>query len=356
LDLAPGSCPARRFEPQMKTTPPLALYSVLILGAGLACSVLAAVFIALALLLAIHTVLPGMFVVLFAANWTIILGAALIGVDVIFLAPIRRFRQSVFERPPEDLAISVALTAYNDDLSIAAAVRDFAAHRLVRRVLVVDNNSRDRTSEMAAQAGATVIRETRQGYGQCVFRALTEASRHEDTPVTVLCEGDLTFRAADIDKLVAYYPHADIVNGTRIVEQLRARKTQLTTFMYYGNFFVGKLLELRHLGKGTFTDVGTTYKLCRNDTLRELLPYLDREINLEFNAHFMDTALARNISMVECPITFHDRVGVSKGGNTDNWRALSVGLRMIAGIVFGWRVFAIGRPRIAGPDSGSALS
>jgi len=235
------------------------------------------------------------------------------------------------------------LTAYNDELSIGPAVRDFAAHRLVRRVLVVENNSVDRTGEAASREGATVIRETRQGYGECVFRALTEAVRQPDTAMTVLCEGDMTFRAADLDKLAAYSPHADIVNGTRIVEQLRAQRTQLTTFMYYGNFFVGKLLELRHLGKGTFTDVGTTYKLCRNSALERLLPHLNPEINLEFNAHFLDTALQLGLSIVECPITFHNRVGVSKGGNTSDWRAFQVGVRMIAGIVFGWRGLAPGR-------------
>ena len=67
----------------------------------------------------------------------------------------------------------------------------------------------------------------------------------------------MTFRARDLEKLLAYIDHADIVNGTRIVEQLREYSTQLSTFMYYGNFFVGKLLELKHLGRGTFTDVGT---------------------------------------------------------------------------------------------------
>jgi glycosyltransferase involved in cell wall biosynthesis len=336
----------------MKAAPPLALYGALILGVGIACSVSAVIGTALALVLS-HPALNGIALFLFGANCTAIMGLGLMAVDVIFFAPARRSGRPVGQRPPDNLSMTVALTAYNDELSIGAAVRDFAAHRLVRRVLVIDNNSSDRTSEMAAREGATVVRETRQGYGQCVFRALTEAAQHEDTPITVLCEGDMTFRAADIDKLVAYYPHADIVNGTRIVEQLRARKTQLTTFMYYGNFFVGKLLELRHLGKGTFTDVGTTYKLCRNSALRKLLPYLDKEVNLEFNAHFMDRALQRDLSMVECPITFHDRVGVSKGGNTSDRRALSVGLRMIAGIVLGWRVFAIGRARDGNSGNGS---
>ena len=44
------------------------------------------------------------------------------------------------------------------------------------------------------------------------------------------------FCAYDIDKLIAYAPHADIVNGTRTVERLRARQTQLSTFTYYTNF------------------------------------------------------------------------------------------------------------------------
>ena len=77
--------------------------------------------------------------------------------------------------------------------------------------------------------------------------------------------------------------------------------------MYYGNFFVGKLLELKHLGRGTFTDVGTTYKLLRRDSLTRLMPILNPAINLEFNAHFMDMALASGERLLECPITFDFR-------------------------------------------------
>jgi hypothetical protein len=142
---------------------------------------------------------------------------------------------------------------------------------------------------------------------------------------------------------MAYLPHAEIVNGTRIVEQLRSPRTQLTTFMYYGNFAVGKLLELKHIGRGTLTDVGTTYKLLRNSALLKLLPHLNRDINLEFNAYFLDKALEHGIRLVECPVTFYPRVGESKGGNRSNWRALRVGLRMTAGIVFGWKAPEAGR-------------
>lgn len=264
-------------------------------------------------------------------------GFALILLDLLLFFPHKRSNGVVRDDVIADRRVTVALTAYNDELSIADAVADFRAHPMVRHVIVVSNNSTDATLERARDAGATVFNEPSQGYGQCVFRCLTEAVKRDDSELIVLCEGDRTFRASDIEKFLAYAPHADIVNGTRTVERLRQNSTQLSTFMYYGNLFVGKLLEAKHLGASTLTDVGTTYKLCRREVLIKLLPKLDPRINLEFNAYLLDTALANGYFVIECPITFHARVGVSKGGNVDNLRALKVGLRMIIGILIGWR-------------------
>jgi glycosyltransferase involved in cell wall biosynthesis len=270
----------------------------------------------------------------------VVAGILLTAFEIVVLLP---FKRRVTPVPFDVIGnpfVTVVLTAFNDEASIAAAVRDFTAHPLVRRVLVIDNNSQDGTRSRAADAGATVVVHEAPGYGQCVYRALSEGLAYSDTQLTLLCEGDCTFRAFDIDKFIAYIPHGEIVNGTRIVEQLRSPRTQLTTLMYYGNFAVAKLLELKHVGRGTLTDVGTTYKLMRNEALERLLEHLNRDINLEFNAHFLDTALGLGIRLVECPVTFHARVGESKGGNRSNWRALAVGLRMTAGVLFGWK-----RPR-----------
>jgi hypothetical protein len=274
--------------------------------------------------------------ILWYSGFPTTLGVCLAGLDLALLFPVKRreSRRRILA-PVMDKHVVVALTAYNDEKSIGPAVADFVSHPLVKRVIVVDNNSRDRTSEVAHEAGARVVVEKEPGYGRCVYRCFKEALS-EDGELIVLCEGDMTFRAGDIDKLLAYVEHADVVNGTRIVEQLRDYSTQLSTFMYYGNFFVGKLLELKHLGRGTFTDVGTTYKLIRRESLVRLMPQLNPAVNMEFNAHFLDTALAHGERLVECPITFHPRVGLSKGGNVNNMRALKVGLRMIAGLCFGW--------------------
>lgn len=318
---------------------PFLLYGVLFFCLGIASFLLGVLLVFPRYLLDLHELLdPVAEWLVWYSGVPIVLGLTLAGFDLLFLLGSKKPNVPVRYEPVANPKVTVALTAYDDEESIGPAVEDFLTHPRVARVIVVSNNSADRTFERAESAGAITLNESAPGYGRCVYRCLKEAIKFTDTDVIVLCEGDLTFRAFDIDKLAAYVAHADIVNGTRTVEPLRQYVTQLSTFMFYGNIFVGKLLEAKYLGRGTITDVGTTYKLCRRDTLEHLLPHLDPAVNLEFNAHFLDTALRRGLVLIECPITFHARVGVSKGGNVNNLRGFIVGCRMIAGIVFGWRL------------------
>jgi hypothetical protein len=337
------------FEPngRVRAVFPLAMWGLLLLALGLASFCIIAI-LALPARLIVHESAE-LRLAAWLAGAPVLVGLLAIGIDAIFLARRRRRDHEIANDPVANRAITVALTAYNDESSIAAAVADFTAHPLVKRVLVIDNNSTDSTGARAHGAGATVVTEPRQGYGHCVHRALAEAARYRDTELVALCEGDLTFRAVDLDKLLPYVPHADVVNGTRIVEQLRSPQTQLTAFMYWGNFVGAKLLEAKYLGRGTITDLGTTYKLCRSSFLREHLREFDPRVNLEFNAHFLDTVLRRGHKLVEAPITFHPRVGESKGGNVSNRRAARVGIRMLLGIAVSWRWVGRG-PSPAGPD------
>lgn len=328
-----------RSEVAQGRTTPFLLYGVLCFCIGISGFLLGVLLVFPRYLLGLHKVLdPVAEWLVWYSGGPIVLGLGLAAFDLLFL--LRRKKPNVPLRfdPVLNTKVTVALTAYNDEDSIGPAVADFLAHPLVARVIVVSNNSTDATFSRAKSAGALTLNETAPGYGRCVFRCLSEAVKFDDTELIVLCEGDLTFRAFDIDKLIAYIPHADVVNGTRTVEPLRQYVTQLSTFMFYGNIFVGKLLEAKYLGRGTITDVGTTYKLCRKEALSFLLPHLDPAVNLEFNAHFLDIALRHGNVLIECPITFHARVGLSKGGNVNNWRGLSVGLKMILGILTNWRI------------------
>jgi hypothetical protein len=316
---------------------PFLLYGILLLCFGIVLYLFGVLLVVPRYLFGLNRILlPLDEAIVWYSGIPVLLGIIFALIDLLLLFPGKRLRVPMRYEPAPDAAVTVVLTAYDDEASIGLAVKDFMCHPRVRNVIVVSNNSRDNTLTCAQVAGAIAYDEPSQGYGQCVWRCWSEALKHDDTGLIVLCEGDMTFRAYDIDKLLAYAPHADIVNGTRTVEMLRALNTQFSTFMYYGNLFVGKLLEAKHLGKATITDVGTTYKLCRRAAIERLLPMLDRTVNLEFNAYFLDQALRAGLMVVECPITFHPRVGISKGGNVNDWRALTVGLRMSLGIIFSW--------------------
>jgi len=331
----------QRPEAEQPRHTPLLMYGILCFSLGLLAYLAGVLLVFPRYLLGLHAQLdPVAELLVWYSGMPIVLGLGLALVDLLVFLTRKKPAVPVRYDPVQTRKVTVALTAYNDEESITSAVEDFLAHPLVARVIVVSNNSKDATYARAEAAGAITINEEAPGYGRCVYRCLREAVRYTDTDYVVLCEGDCTFRAYDVEKLLAYAPHADIVNGTRIVEPLRHYVTQLSTFMYYGNLFVGKLLEAKHLGRSTITDVGTTYKLCRRDSLIRLLPRLDPAVNLEFNAHFLDTALGTGQVLLECPITFHPRVGVSKGGNINNWRGFTVGTRMIMGLVFGWKRLA----------------
>ena len=183
---------SRRFRPL--------LYGVLLMLAGLA-GYLAIVLLAASLrLVSIISGQPlelGLRDLLWYTGMPVCAGLLLCLWELFVLLPRRSRPRLVPFQEPDDKHLTVLLTAFNDEQSIPLAVADFRSHPLVRRVIVVDNNSSDGTVEAAKAAGAETIVETVPGYGRCVYRALSEGLRCEDTQLTVLCEGDMTFRAAD---------------------------------------------------------------------------------------------------------------------------------------------------------------
>jgi len=319
--------------------PPLALFSILLIGTGVAVFVGASVAY-LPFLIFSPEVRPFFQAVLWIQGTPIVLGLGFLIIDLIFIYPNRRSSLINLENQGTAIvdtrAVTVVLTALNDENAVGPVVRDFVSNPKVKRVLLIDNLSTDNTAKNAKEAGAIVISEPRRGYGRCVYRALDEGAKFLDTEYVLLCEADGTFSARDVDKFLSYSTHAHVVLGTRIVELLREPKTQLTTFIYWGNFLAAKLLEFKHLGKATLSDLGTTYKLCRADYLRENLNIYDPDVNLEFNAHFMDISLAHGFRLVEIPVEFRKRIGQSKGGNSSNLRAVTVGLKMLIGIGLSW--------------------
>ena len=225
--------------------------------------------------------------------------------------------------------VHVGLTAYDDEACIGAAVVDFKQEPAVHRVIVVENNSHDRTREVAAAAGAdAVVTEPRPGYGACCQRALAEAAAGlEPTDVIVLCEGDGTFTARDVPKLLAYIENCDLVLGTRATQELRDPGTQMDWLINPANQIVAKLIQCRFWGV-RLTDVGCTYRAMRVDAYRRLRDRLQVQGN-HFSPHMFIEALQLRMRVIEVPVVFRKRGGLSKGVGSNKLKAARVALSML---------------------------
>ncbi len=117
------------------------------------------------------------------------------------------------------LRIAVLVPCYNEEAAVATVVADFRKALPSAEIYVYDNNSRDRTAEVARKAGAIVRSERRQGKGHVVRRMFADV----EADIYVLVDGDATYDAPSaprmIDRLLD--DHLDMVVGLR-VDQVQA--------------------------------------------------------------------------------------------------------------------------------------
>ncbi|MFI5414144.1 MAG: glycosyltransferase family 2 protein [Candidatus Lutacidiplasmatales archaeon] len=239
--------------------------------------------------------------------------------------------------PVDGQPIAVVLTAYNDEASIGHAVDEFRAIPNVHDVIVVDNNCRDRTAEIAKAHGATVIPEAQQGYGFACIAGLRYALDHTTEPLIVLSEGDMTFFGNDVQKLVPYLADCDMVIGTRTTRSLTRPGSQMDWFMIWGNLFLAVLIRLRYwdwdfLGRVQLTDVGCTFRAIRRDSLQKIIDNLTVG-TYHFSPHMILVALQDGMNLTEAPVKFRPRMGESKGAGGSRTRAIRIGLAMLGSIM-----------------------
>lgn len=116
--------------------------------------------------------------------------------------------------------IAVLIPCYNEATAIVKVIQDFQEALPDARIYVYDNNSTDRTVEMARAAGATVRRERQQGKGHVVRRMFGDI----EADVYVLVDGDGTYDAASAPRLVAHLleEQLDMVNVARMETEAAA--------------------------------------------------------------------------------------------------------------------------------------
>lgn len=227
--------------------------------------------------------------------------------------------------------VSVVFPAYNEEPNIRQAVADFLVPGVVDEVLVVDNNSRDRTAEEAKAAGARVIGEPRQGYGNALRRGLREATGD----LVITAEPDGTFIGRDVLKLLAYSDDFDMVCGTRTTRELIWAQANMGWFLRVGNWTVAKMLQLM-FGGPSLSDCGCTLRL----THRRVVELIQDDLTVgasHFLPEMVILALRKRQKVIEVPVNYRGRIGESKiTGSLKG--TLRTGFRMI-GLLVTYRLF-----------------
>lgn len=222
--------------------------------------------------------------------------------------------------------ISVVIPAYNEEKAITKVVKEFSLP-FVDEIIVVDNNSTDRTAELAKAAGAKVIKELRQGYGFACIKALISAKGD----IIILTEADNTFDAKDIEKLLAYIEDVDMVLGTRTCMQLVEREANMNFFLRYGNIFIAKLLQLLY-DNVRITDVGCTFRAIKRAALRKIIKKL-KVGGSTFSPEMIIEAIRAGLKIIEVPVHYRKRIGTGSITSESKIKAFIVGLKMI------WLIF-----------------
>ena len=218
--------------------------------------------------------------------------------------------------------VSVVMPAYNEEEYIAKAVKEFSSIPEVDEVIVVNNNSTDRTKELAIRAGAIVVDEEKQGYGYACQRALKEASGD----LIILVEPDGTFSAHDIEKFLAYSNDFDFVIGSRTSKEMIHEGANMGKFLKWGNWALAKMIEVL-FNAPSLTDVGCTYRIIKKDALEKIKDKFTVG-GSHFSPEMMILAIKSRIPMIEIPVNYKERKGSSKITGR-KWAAFKLGLRMI---------------------------
>ncbi len=206
----------------------------------------------------------------------------------------------------------VIIPARNESQSIQKVLADLPT---VGLIIVVDNGSSDGTGDLAAAAGASVVREERPGYGQACLAGLEHLRqnaatlRHSPDYVAFL-DADYSDHAELLATLVKpiHDGRADFVLGSRLVGQ--RERGAMPPQSVYGNKLAVFLIRLfwRH----RFTDLGP-FRVVHRDALNEL-NMQDR--NFGWTVEMQIKAVVAKLRILEIPVPYRCRVGTSKISGT----------------------------------------
>ena len=216
--------------------------------------------------------------------------------------------------------IAVLIPCYNESKTIEKVVKDYKKALPEADIYVYDNNSTDKTDEIAKKAGAIVKYEYKQGKGNVIRTMFREI----DADCYLMIDGDDTYPSENAREMCDYIlsGKADMVIGDRLSSTYF--KENKRPFHNFGNRLVRGIINL--LFKSKIKDIMTGYRAFSYDFVKTF-PILSKgfEIETEMSIHALD----KDFKLIEIPVQYRDR----PSGSVSKLNTFSDGFKVIKTII-----------------------
>ena len=205
--------------------------------------------------------------------------------------------------------IDLIIPAYNEADSIPSVLAEVP--KLVREIVVVDNNSTDETGLRASNGGATVLREPQKCYGHACLKGINYVLQKSEPPdIIVFMDGDYSDYPEDLVQIVQPIAagEVDLVIGSR-VKALRETGS-MTPQQVFGNWLATTLMRI--IFNSRFTDLGP-FRAIRTEALKGLKM---EDKTYGWTVEMQLKALKNKLAYAEVPVRYKKRIGVSKVSGT----------------------------------------
>lgn len=205
--------------------------------------------------------------------------------------------------------IDVLIPAYNEEQSIAHVIKDIP--EVVRHIVVVNNNSNDRTASVALSAGAIVLDEPQMGYGNACLKGMSYLAGLPVPPhIVVFLDGDYSDYPEQLRDLI----RPILVEGYDMVIGSRAKGAResgsMTLPQVFGNWLATTLM--RWMYQTNYSDLGP-FRAIRWDKLLAL-GMVDK--NYGWTIEMQIKAAKAGLKTTEVPVDYKKRIGISKVSGT----------------------------------------
>jgi len=208
--------------------------------------------------------------------------------------------------------ISIVIPCYNEENGIGKVIDGVAKNRLRElgfetEIIVIDNNSKDKTVEVAKSHGAKVISEKKQGKGAAMVTGFRSVSN--DTDYVVMLDGDNTYKSKEVFRLIEPLDSGfcDVIIGSRLEGKLNGSSLSFTHRL--ANWFF--TFYIRRLYLVNITDTCTGYFAWKKKVIDELVPHI-KSSGFAIEAEMLTKMARLGYKIYSVPITYDAREGDSK--------------------------------------------